>query len=265
MLVSLVTTVAAHPQGSPAGDMDMDHLPSGMGNNTSSSNRGRRLYHVDVTEGGEPCVRNKLFDRVVNTTTYEFGCRDIEVCKKVSPRPISMLDRNCAWEWMKDFKMYVYTCFFTRPGPQYTTAWNTDMSNVGRSRLRLSDFFQELSLGAVAGDQQEGHPNILFSRRKFTRSSLFSQTSVFVWFASQYMLSGPKTLVGSGSVRDVWLVEYKGRMVVVKTLRHMDDQRHRDMHTREMLTMDIVSHVGVLPPPAEIRNVFVESLSSTKI
>lgn len=61
------------------------------------------------------------------------------------------------------------------------------------------------------------------------------------------MLTGPKTLVGSGSVRDVWLVEYNGRMVVVKTLRHMEDPRHRDMHTREMLTMDVVSEVGVIP------------------
>lgn len=57
------------------------------------------------------------------------------------------------------------------------------------------------------------------------------------------MLTGHKTLVGSGSVRDVWLVEYNGRTVVVKTLRHMEDQRHRDMHTREMLTMDAVSEV----------------------
>eukprot|EP00903_Cladosiphon_okamuranus_P015281 g14121.t1 len=117
--------------------MGMEHLPSSMWNTTSSggSSRELRLYHVDVTGRGEPCVRNELLDRVVDTSTYEYGCRDI-----------------------------------------------------------------------------------------------------------QYMLTGPKTLVGSGSVRDVWSVEYKGRTVVVKTLRHMDDQRHRDMHAREMLTMDILRH-----------------------
>eukprot|EP00752_Nemacystus_decipiens_P013824 g12273.t1 len=141
MMVSLLTTVAADPQGSAAGDVDMgmvmdydtdmNHLPSGNGSTNTTSSRSRRLYHVDVTETGEPCARNELLDRVVDPATYEFGCRDIE-----------------------------------------------------------------------------------------------------------YMLIGPKTLVGSGSVRDVWLVEYKGRSVVVKTLRHMEDQRHRDMHTREMLTMD---------------------------
>ena len=42
-------------------------------------------------------------------------------------------------------------------------------------------------------------------------------------------------------MRDVWLVEYEGRPVAVKTLRHMEDPRHRDMHTKEMLTMDVVS------------------------
>lgn len=55
------------------------------------------------------------------------------------------------------------------------------------------------------------------------------------------MLTGPKILVGSGTVRDVWLVEYQEREVVVKTLRQMDDARHREYHTREMLTMDAVS------------------------
>lgn len=59
------------------------------------------------------------------------------------------------------------------------------------------------------------------------------------------MLEGKKTLVGSGSVRDVFLVEYKGRTVVVKSLRGMGDpnvEHHRlVMHKREVLTLDAVS------------------------
>eukprot|EP00752_Nemacystus_decipiens_P018202 g16331.t1 len=114
-------------------DMNVNHLSSDKRSTNITSSRSRRLYHVDVTDIGEPCVRNELMDRAVDPSTYEFGCRDIE-----------------------------------------------------------------------------------------------------------YMLTGPKTLVGSGSVRDVWLVEYQGRQVAVKTLRHIKDQRHRDMHTREMLTMDVL-------------------------
>lgn len=65
----------------------------------------------------------------------------------------------------------------------------------------------------------------------------------------QHMLKGSKALIGSGGVRDVWLVEYRGRSVVVKTLRYMDDPSFRSMHKREMLTMDAVSEVD---PPREI-------------
>lgn len=77
--VTLITTVPLHPQAATAGSAsgDMDHLPSGRGNTTSS--RSRRLYHVDVTEMGEQCVPNELLNRVVDPADYEFGCRDIEV------------------------------------------------------------------------------------------------------------------------------------------------------------------------------------------
>ena len=54
------------------------------------------------------------------------------------------------------------------------------------------------------------------------------------------MLTGDKSLIGSGSVRDVWLVKYKGRTVVVKTLKDMETRRHRGMHWREAATMDAV-------------------------
>ncbi|CAN0242297.1 unnamed protein product [Ectocarpus sp. 12 AP-2014] len=56
------------------------------------------------------------------------------------------------------------------------------------------------------------------------------------------MLEGKKTLVGSGSVRDVFLVEYEGQNVVVKSLRTKNDpkaEKHRlVMHKREVLTLD---------------------------
>jgi len=54
------------------------------------------------------------------------------------------------------------------------------------------------------------------------------------------MVTGDKSLIGSGRVRDVWLVEYKGRTVVVKTLREKENQRHVEMHRREIQTMDAV-------------------------
>lgn len=77
VMLSLMTATPAHSQDSSAGGSD--HLRDGQGNNTGS--RSRVLYHVDVTEDGEPCVRNELLDRTVNPASYEFGCRDIEVRK----------------------------------------------------------------------------------------------------------------------------------------------------------------------------------------
>lgn len=197
MMVSLMTTVPAYPQGSSASDMgmDLDRLPSGgKGNTNTTSSGSRQLYHVDVTESGEPCVHNGLLDRVVDPATYEFGCRDIEV-------------RGL-----------------------YQVLW-------------------------LATNRKET-PNILqtstFTRQESYSYFLSNRPYAIVWCASQHMLTGPKTLVGSGSVRDVWLVEYKGRTVVTKTLRHMDDPRHRDMHMREMLTMDVVSEVGAPPDRCEV-------------
>lgn len=62
---------------------------------------------------------------------------------------------------------------------------------------------------------------------------------------SQAMLKGPKTLVGNGKVRDVFLVEYEGKTVVVKTLRHMNTLRsakkHLERHVVEVLSLDVVS------------------------
>lgn len=59
------------------------------------------------------------------------------------------------------------------------------------------------------------------------------------------MMAGNKTLVGNGRVRDVYLVEYEGKKVALKTLRNMDDTRsqrvHLDKHKREILTLDAVS------------------------
>lgn len=59
------------------------------------------------------------------------------------------------------------------------------------------------------------------------------------------MLQGTKTLVGNGRVRDVFLVAYKGRKVVVKTLRGGGDRKSQktalDRHEREVQTLDAVS------------------------
>lgn len=52
------------------------------------------------------------------------------------------------------------------------------------------------------------------------------------------------TLIGEGWIRTVYLAEYGGRKVAVKTLRHMDNltsqKKHLKMHMREVLTLDAV-------------------------
>jgi len=65
------------------------------------------------------------------------------------------------------------------------------------------------------------------------------------------MLAGDDaTLIGGGKLRDVFLVEYEGRQLAVKTLKHVDEMArqkvHLSMHRREVLTLDAVSGV-VLP------------------
>ncbi len=53
------------------------------------------------------------------------------------------------------------------------------------------------------------------------------------------------TLIGGGTLRDVFLVEYEGRQLALKSLRHVDElarqKVHLSMHRREVLTLDAVS------------------------
>ncbi|CAB1104277.1 unnamed protein product [Ectocarpus sp. CCAP 1310/34] len=39
----------------------------------------RKLYHLHVSEAGEPCDRNPLWEKQPNPVNYKFGCQDIEV------------------------------------------------------------------------------------------------------------------------------------------------------------------------------------------
>lgn len=59
------------------------------------------------------------------------------------------------------------------------------------------------------------------------------------------MLQGNKTLVGSGRVRDVFLVEYEEKMMAIKTLRGTGDLKSQrmalDRHNREVRTLSAVS------------------------
>lgn len=58
------------------------------------------------------------------------------------------------------------------------------------------------------------------------------------------MLQGNKTFVGQGQIRDVWLVNYKGRALVVKPLRVDEPQKQRQlirMHRSEIAALDSVS------------------------
>ncbi|CAB1104278.1 unnamed protein product [Ectocarpus sp. CCAP 1310/34] len=58
----------------------------------------------------------------------------------------------------------------------------------------------------------------------------------------QRMLSGEMTLIGTGRVRTVHMVEYEGEAVVVKTLQHVEELRrlkaHLEMHRVESLTLE---------------------------
>lgn len=79
--VPLMKAVFAAAQATTTGSTsgNMDNMLEDTLNATRTENRHRRLYHVDVTETGEPCWENPLLDRVIDPANYEFGCRDIEV------------------------------------------------------------------------------------------------------------------------------------------------------------------------------------------
>ena len=81
------------------------------------------------------------------------------------------------------------------------------------------------------------------------------------------MLKGPKKVIDQGVVRNVSLVEYHGKSLVVKTLLNMKKQthymKHIDMHHREVLTLDAVSDERVLlrhPSPVMFRRLLITSL-----
>ncbi|CAN0150732.1 unnamed protein product [Ectocarpus sp. 4 AP-2014] len=105
-------------------------------NATTTLEQGRRkLYRLHVSEAGEPCDRNPLWEKQPNPAKYKFGCQEIE-----------------------------------------------------------------------------------------------------------RMLSGEMTLIGTGRVRTVHMVEYEGDVVVVKTLQHVEELRrlkaHLEMHRVEFLTLE---------------------------
>lgn len=64
-------------------------------------------------------------------------------------------------------------------------------------------------------------------------------------FGLQGMLAGPQDLITHGEVRNVSLVEYRGKKVVVKTLIPQEQTSHQTMylerHRREVLVLDAVS------------------------
>lgn len=73
------------------------------------------------------------------------------------------------------------------------------------------------------------------------------------------------TMIGSGKLRDVYLVEYEGRQLAVKTLRHVNEltrqKVHLSMHRREVLTLDAVSRAALFATGLHRSNVaFVSNL-----
>lgn len=77
--VPLMKTAFAEAQATTtvSSSGDMDNTGSARLNVTRTENR--RLYHIDVTEKGEPCLDNPILERIIDPTTYEYGCRDIQV------------------------------------------------------------------------------------------------------------------------------------------------------------------------------------------
>ena len=73
----------------------------------------------------------------------------------------------------------------------------------------------------------------------------FVISSPFLSFVLQEMLAGPTTSLDQGVVRNVSMVEYHGKALVVKTLLPQDKEshhlKHLEMHQLEVLTLDAVS------------------------
>lgn len=82
LLVATMIAVSAAPQDHPSDTtsaMTLDDPASGKFESRTRRAGRRRLYHVDVTNTGEPCMPNPLWSRLVDPNNYEFGCREIEV------------------------------------------------------------------------------------------------------------------------------------------------------------------------------------------
>lgn len=87
MMFLLATTISgsglSHTVAIETLASDGSPVPVKSDNSTSGrhgSRRGRReLYHVDVTEAGQPCVPSPLLERKVDPANYELGCTEIEV------------------------------------------------------------------------------------------------------------------------------------------------------------------------------------------
>ena len=70
------------------------------------------------------------------------------------------------------------------------------------------------------------------------------------FFGLQKLLAGPSEFLGHGVVRNVSMVEYNGKPLVVKKLIHQEkeshQEKHLEMHRREVLALDAVSDERVL-------------------
>lgn len=95
------------------------------------------------------------------------------------------------------------------------------------------------------------HAVIVRPMKTASQASSFTLTSRACCLSSQSMLAGEKTLIGQGRVRDVWLLDYDGRTVVVKTLRDVGEAKnqkgHFYRHVKEVLILDAVSGTIIKP------------------
>lgn len=190
------------------------------------------------------------------------------------PRELRVrLRRNRCGCWL----LHYCFCFHADGSPstcsmfqRHDVDWHTDATRVlSRKYAQRSDGFLSTE-GAYPGRPAPQYLLLSLLRRQSLlilqlplhgTTFAFSSCSVFTcvvglfvpacvildWpiISVQIMLRGNRTFVGNGHVRNVYLVEYEGRRVVVKTLRTTDDLKEQraslKRHKWEMLTLDSVS------------------------
>lgn len=93
LAVAMIVVAAAPPdslieQAGPSAET-LNGVASGRLSSRRRKVGRRQLYHVDVTETGEPCMQHPVWKRaIVDPDDYEFGCREIQVIHFIAAKQI---------------------------------------------------------------------------------------------------------------------------------------------------------------------------------